>query len=393
MKQTSSPKIVLSGTSKHQDPQEVHLAKSRNHEIKLLEAFDPFLSLAVPHLAPLGQVSEHIGRAAAAYDPLVGDLLAFGKAKFEEPHPGTKSLDILATVTGLRGENLLLVRLTKKGVRSSTSKRLIFDAARFEDGDSAVWIGPGSPIQQICFSVSSRRSGSLLAVRTLIGIVILRPIIRHNVVPAPSFHRLSQQSRSHAASRLDPNPVVTIFLKDVAGFPFLDVAFNPWFDEQFGIVDQQGQWSVFEIDRGQNVKRVSSPEVTYPHRKKDQRAFEGDWGKFLWVADVNTVVFAQSNSLNVFDIKSRISVKAPIPQKSTVTDGFLDAIRDPRNYSILYVLTPTKVLLIEVQAASDDSNEHQTSIRILLSFWHYRSFHDPTLRLSVTEDDDCKFTP
>ena len=368
------------------------MAASRNLEIKLLGASDPFLTPAASHLAPLAQVSGIVNDSVAAYDPLIGDLLAFGKAKFQEPHPGTKSVGIVAAVAGASGESVRLVRLVKKRVRSSASEDIALDVSTLEGGESSVWIGPGSPIQQICFSVSSGRSSSLLAVRTLLGVVILRPVIRHDPAPAPSFNGFTHQSRSHPASRLDPNPIITILLQDVADVPFSDVTFNPWFDEQFGIIDQQGQWAVFEIDREQGVKRLFLKIIPHHHCNGNQGAFNNCWAKLLWVADVNTVALAQRHCLKVYDIKSRTPIAVDTFQTSFMTDRILDVMRDLRNHSMLYLLTSTKVFWIEVQAASEGSKNNPASTRVLLSLWHYRSFYDLSLRLSMTEQGDCKFS-
>ena len=366
------------------------MAAPRDHDIKLLAASDPFLTPASSYLAPLAQVSEIVNDSVAAYDPLIGNLLAFGKAKFEEPHPGTKSVDIVATVTGARGENVRLVRLTKERIRGSASKNASFEVSTLEGGECSVWLGPGSPLQHICFSVSLGRSSPFLAVRTLLSVTILRPTIRHGLVPTHSFHRLRHHDQSHLPSRIDPNPIATMSLQDVAGIPFADVTFNPWFDEQFGIVDQQGQWAVFEIDRDHGVKRLIMQNQDNHHHNRNHGTSKDHWGKLLWVANVNTLALARRNYLNIYDIKSRTPIPATALQKFIKTDRVLDVTGDLRDHSMLYVLTSTKVFWIEIQATSDHSKEHQANTTVILSFWHYRSFNDLSLRLSMAEQDDCK---
>ena len=391
LKQIGSSKATLPGSSDRQDSSIIHSVASRGKGINSLQASDPFLAPAAAFLPPLAQVSERVNDSAAAFDPFNGDLLAFGKAKHEEPHPGTKFIQIAAIATGPRGENVRFVHLTRDRVRSSISEDAVLNIPTLEGGESSLWIGPGSPIQQLCFSVSAEKSSSLLAARTLLGIVIFRPVVRHTPVPVSSFNGITQRSRSHPASRLDPNPIFTISVQDAAIVPFRDVTFNPWFDEQFAIINERGQWSVSEFDREQNVKNPLFDDAFSHGNSENRDTLQDGWGKMLWVADVNTMVIAHRHSLNVYNIKSRKPIAEPMTQKYNSNDRILDVSRDPRDYSMLYVLTSTKILWMQVQAVSDDFTEYQSTIRVLLSCWHYRSFNDQSLRLSVTKRRQCKF--
>ena len=339
-------------------------------------------------LPPLAQVSEHVNSSTGAFDPFTGDLLAFGKARYEEPHPGVRSIDIAAIAAGPGGENVRLIRVIKERTRSSVSKDDIFYVPKLEGDEGSLWIGPGSPIQQLSFSVSADSYGSFLAVRTLLGIVILRPMIRHTLVPAPSFHKGAQRLFSHPASRLDPNPIVTIAIQDVGNIPFVEVTFNPWFDKQLGILDECGHWRIFELDGKRSAKALFVDNVVSYGSREGGDASNDGWGKMFWVTDVNTTVITHRHSLNVYNVKSHKTIAT---RKAILNDRILDVKRDPRDYSMIYVLTSTKILWMQIQAASDNMAEQQWNIKLLLSCWHYRSFNDPSLRLSVTERVHCKF--
>ncbi|RMX76322.1 hypothetical protein D0869_10825 [Hortaea werneckii] len=118
-------------------------------------------------------------------------------------------------------------------------------------GDSARWHSEGSPIQQVCFAHIQEGTSAFLAVRLLTRLVIFRPIL------------CDRPSQSSSGSNLDMNMIFELPISMTGAQSHADVAFNGWYNRQFGVVDQVGSWSVWELSGRKRIKAkcIAAPTV------------------------------------------------------------------------------------------------------------------------------------
>lgn len=98
------------------------------------------------------------------------------------------------------------------------------------------------------------------------------------------------------------------------------VAFNPWYEKQFGIIDEGGRWRVYDLEGAQARDWRVRSEVKVA---ETGRGFVGGggggggaeggtgWGRMLWGGDVNSVIACDRKRAGLFDIRvSGLSVSA-----------------------------------------------------------------------------------
>lgn len=342
----------------------------------------PQLVPAATHLPDLNVVSEAIGSAAATYDPHVGDLLSFGTVflkKFVRPKR------IAALPTGPSGSILRLVPLGKQRQGWEGDKSVWLSGPSFRIVDSGYWNEQAAPIQQICFA-QTENANSFLAVRLPTKSVLFRPLFhrgRRAARPSPHY--------SLPPSLLSARPILEVTLAQTGGAPHADVAFNPEYQFQFGIIDQRYKWSIWQIERRAkreeySVLRMVSGDIVPENSNMD----DGDgWARLFWAGDGSTLIVCNRRQLCVVSLAGDLFkyLQAPpvIPQRST--DWILDIRRHPQHQNCFFVLTSTRLFLVAVTSSSAalDRTAGQAGATILSSRRHYRGDEDLTLRMDVQE--------
>ncbi|KAF9694658.1 hypothetical protein EKO04_007296 [Ascochyta lentis] len=348
----------------------------------------PQLVPAIRQLPELNLVSDAVTSAATIYDPLVGDLLSFGTVflkKYGRPNriaalPGGPSGNIL---------RLLIVGQQKQGW--GTDKSVWLSGPTLKDADVGYWNEDAAPIQQVCFA-RAQSGNSFLAVRLPSRTVILRP----------SYHRGRQAAKPSTYYELPPSlvsarPILEINLEQTGGTPHADVTFNPDYQFQFGIVDHQYKWSVWQIERRAKRDEYSVSRLTGGDLLPNEDALPDDgdgWARILWAGDSNTLIVCNRRHLSLISIGGKASeylqMLPLVPQRST--DWILDIKRHPQHQNRFFVLTNTKILVIAVTtpSATVDGTTGQAGAMTLLARRHYRGDEDLTLHLSVaTLADDA----
>lgn len=81
-----------------------------------------------------------------------------------------------------------------------------------------------------------------------------------------------------------------------------DVAFNPWYENQAGTIDGNGNWRVWDMNNrkplNRNIKHTAGGRVTVG----DEERGDG-WGRFAWGGDLNTVMACDRTTPALFDIR------------------------------------------------------------------------------------------
>jgi RNA polymerase I-specific transcription initiation factor RRN6 len=188
---------------------------------------------------------------------------------------------------------------------------------------------------------------------------------------------------------IQPNPILSIHQNDTGGFPHVDVAFNPDFQLQLALVDQSQTWSVWDIE---HRPRLGTYTASCMVRGRINELEDADttgqdgWARILWVADITTLLVCNRRHMSIVSIKGGSTSYLPCSEtfSERSADWILDVKQHPEDRHRVFVLTSTRLTLIEVTAPSELlSSAAGAGAKILLSWRHYRGAEDFTLGLSV----------
>jgi RNA polymerase I-specific transcription initiation factor RRN6 len=367
-------------------------APNVQQNVKALVRDCPDLVPAIEHLAELEIVSAAATSATFTYDATVGDLLSFGNITCRG-HADHGSKHVVATAMGEVGNILRLeVSLTERYGWGDIDKLkgTMMEGPSMTSGECGYWNEEAAPIQQICFAQTEARS-SFLAVRFNSRTVVFRPSYLHRRKATPSAYF------DLPPSSVDARPILSISGKETGGASHAHVSFNPDYQRQFGIVDQRGQWSIWDIEFGhQNSKHtvhcsargnIVSVEDESEDEDGNKKAYKEDgWARITWVGDATTIMMANRRHIRLFNFRSgSISLKCPPLLSTNSADWILDLKKHPSNKSQIFVLTSTRLYLLAVTCLSDDGeNEHvDAGATVLVSWTHYRGTEDITLQLCL----------
>lgn len=337
-------------------------------------------------------LSRAITAAAAQWDPQVSLLLDFGYAAQPYRHRAAheKVVPIAAVVSG-EGRNVLtLARLETELVEIAEGLPIMIPC--IGNQEMVNWTGTATPIRQIRSSrpVDDESFAEFIAVRYERSTFILQPY--HHSEPQPVRTRGTPYDQDWTLptqdARLDPNPLLEIRTSQTGGSAHVDVAFNPWYQRQFGIVDARGNWSLWSIaDRDSQedlVVHVQSGSLVEP----DAEMYDG-WGALEWVGGASSFVVANRNRMILYTQVSEGGPSFPVDLGlRRETDWILDVKRCPVQPSRLFVLTTLSIACIDVDLDSLQEDS-LPSIRPRLLWRHFRDPEDLTLRLMTVTVGDC----
>ncbi|KAF8533148.1 RNA polymerase I-specific transcription initiation factor RRN6-like protein [Trichophaea hybrida] len=302
-------------------------------------------------------------------DPGIGRLMAFGWATDKYRH--INRVKFAAFASGKTGSDLVLAEM---GDEERTFKGI--------DGRQllAPHVIPGttsphhlnSPIRQICSARNPYHGEppkSRLAVRTS-GFT--------------RIYRVIAESKG-ASSRLSLQPLVTrIPFGSDGTVEHADVAFNPWYFKQFGIIDQRGDWRVLDLEGSYEASRrgfglmlssVANGRVTTGDELKGH-----GWGRITWGGDLNTVMTCDRHTAALFDIRTSAAAPSIVLPVDRDRSWILDLQRGPpiSDSHIAFVLTSSHISQVDVRQSG----------RTLLSWPHGRHRDDVSLYLDIFRSED-----
>ncbi|KAH8811781.1 RNA polymerase I-specific transcription initiation factor RRN6-like protein [Xylogone sp. PMI_703] len=318
-----------------------------------------------------------------------GNLLVVGRALDADHMSGSRSVRILALPTGESGNVLRFIRPSIEWLgwkEHDGVKVTLMDPSLSADG---YWMRAYGPIRQIVPS-SEDGAANWFAVRQESMITIFRPLYNKT---ATSSDVPEEYRRVYRPSRLRSNPVAVLRTGDSSSVTHVDVSFNPWFIRQFGVVDEQGTWSLWIIEgrkRGHRDMEISAGRTGQIYDSNVPLNSDG-WHRILWVANVNTIAVCGRRHLAVFDVKAK-PTRLNSLDFNTIggkSDRILDLKRSITNTSHVFVLTASRIFWIEVTPAGEGEGEAFRSLgaRVLLSCRHYRDTTSATMKLVVPGDE------
>lgn len=390
LKLIGQPVIALQSSTK------VFIETSRNAPDRWRTITD--LTQELPELAPaafllsdLAQTSDAVNEVTAGHDPTVSELLAFGEAvDITRKRRGQRTIPIVAVTAGAAGELVRLVRLTPTQLGWNDSEDAHLDCMTARGGEEGFWMGNGSQVQQVVFAEAEGKPSHWLAVRYQGAISILRPLL----LPGSDIAASNDGGTLPLSSRLDANHTLT--LGEQNGIPFADLCFNPWNNQQFGTIDQEGRWTIWDIDvsvtrkgkaHGTVVQRSQGRLPDGPKQGPASTSLKADgWNRVLWVGAKDTVAVASRRTLAVFDIGTPSKMLYIIDMdQGKEGDWLLDMKQCWLDASSLFVVTSSRIFWIRVSSAGDcyESRRKEPGASILLAWDHFIDREDISLCLKI----------
>ena len=389
LKPVGQPIIALEGSAKIlvETPWN---ASDRSRTITDLTQEHPELAPAAFLLSDLARTSEAVTEVTAGHDPTVSEVLAFGEAVDISIGRGRpRKIPIVALTAGAAGELVKLVRLVPAKMVWDDGGDAHLDCTTARGGEAGFWMGNGSRIQQLVFAEAEGKPSHWLAVRYHGAISILRPLL----LPDTDI-TASHDAGTLPVSRLDANHTLT--LAEQNGVPFSDLCFNPWNNQQFATIDQEGCWTIWNIEMSVNPKEKghgtviqrSQGHIRNGHKEGPASSFPtaDGWHRVLWVGVKDSIAVASRRSLTVFDIGNPLKMLYVIDiDQGKEGDWLLDLKQCSLDASSLFVATSSRILWIRVPSVGDyyNSNELKPGASILLSWDHSRDREDISLRLNI----------
>jgi RNA polymerase I-specific transcription initiation factor RRN6 len=376
-----------------------HAQNIRNAQLsaRALGRSNPEITPSLEFLPKLAVTSAAVTSIVRAYNPAIGPLLSYGSFTFRDHHENPRR--VVALPAGECGNILRLVALRKEKHGWGSDKSIWIEGPSIVDEESGYWMEDAAPIQQVCFAQGDMRS-AFLATRYPTKTVLFRPIYRADRTPSKrnKYYELPN-------SKIDAQPILEINVEQTGGVPHADVTFNPDYQRQIGIVDQKGNWSVWDIEGGRREGKsyaltcaalgtVTSQEPDHSEELEDADSITRDdgWAKILWIGDVNTILVFNRRTTGIFDIRSKAftSLKCAelIPKRSA--DWILDVKPHPRNKRQFFVLTSSRLFLMAVISLNDLSNNDGATAgaAVLIAWAHFQGLDDITLQLYVPTTSD-----
>ncbi|KAG0125672.1 RNA polymerase I-specific transcription initiation factor RRN6-like protein [Tuber indicum] len=285
----------------------------------------PEMGPAVDILGDLLEESQLVSSYTELADTSIGKLLDFGKAT-DADNKRTRMLDTTAFAMGSVGDELGIAGVAGKIVDDgdpSTKGKIVVPK---------VLVGPGeagciahkfwSPIRQVIFAggADDEVGRPYLAVRTLVGTTVFKPSRLQTPLPGMT-------------NRFWPRKLLTIKNEDMYGSAHAHVEFNPWFERQFGVLDEKGGWKIWDMEGRQKkpgndytVKEYASGRMPVDDGSE---YVVGGWGRFCWGGDLNSVFVAGRKRAGVFDMRAQPSSISQVEIPLDYNVRILDLKRGP----------------------------------------------------------------
>lgn len=380
-------------------------SKDRNKNIKKLLRSNPELVPAAPLIGSEYQISKAIESIAAGPDPFTSDLLAVGYAGDYETRAGdARQVDIVASISGLARDAVRLALFQSEVYACKAYKDTEFLAYSIDAEQQGWHFESHTPIQQLCFSAFNPQSGGFLAVRRLYGTTILRPAYRRSRVRPSSGPRSKalENPRELSPSRLDPNFLLEISVDATGGTLHADVSFNPQCPNQFAIIDMAGFVKTFTLVKPIGGRRIweleEGPSTLVGDRTDggELKAIQCDgWAAVIWAVDDSVLVASTRRTLKALVLQSEsfVSMEVPNVLGTSETDWILDIKRDQQHPANIYVLTSSRIVWLHIRKVEDQKLAlgPELDARIVLSFSHYRTAVDYSMRLIIIDGDMSMF--
>lgn len=258
------------------------------------------------------------------------------------------------------------------------------------------WSLGGASVRQICFGQTVEEKATWMAARFPHCTKVFRPLY-HRKPTSTSIYFYGEPTTPIrcGASRLDANPLVEISRQRTGGFVHADVAFNPWYSEQLGIVDVNGNWSIWNLTHKKQTKcnwtSKRSEFGSLPSLDNDDgqntnnRSRHDGWAAIEWASAFNSFIVSDRRCPVLYRLENGQVYSFPIElDLRRPSEWILDIKRSTCNASHVFILTTSRVFWISItlDPASTAMKSTRRSLYPLMFWRHFRDPEDTTLQLS-----------
>ncbi|KAH8693086.1 RNA polymerase I-specific transcription initiation factor RRN6-like protein [Talaromyces proteolyticus] len=369
------------------------LERDRNEEQALFKGYPELLGVTLS-FERMEEISRMIHEATSFFDPKISSLIDFGNAvpsnfdRSEKPPP----IPIAAFATGRNGNILSFWSIDNQSISTNQKPEIFIRVPTI--GGSYMSNSPcgESPIRQIRFAESLEEPASLLAVRLESCTLILQPRYHKSLLPVQplgtsSHKRFPLQSQS----RISPNLLVEITTSQTGGFPHVDVAFNPWFPSQVGVIDERGNWNLWDLSNLLEIENGGSTTIEHlqsgslpwsdlnGHLDADVSVQYDGWGKIEWVGNVNTFFACNRRDAVLYITEDTTAMSCTVEFNWGSPSEWILDVKVPSHAPEIFILTTLRVLCLDISYLIQHP---QSSVSPRLSWRHNRDPDDLTLRLT-----------
>lgn len=364
------------------------------------------LAEAYPHLAAVSSLdrvealSRTVIAATSACDPGVSSLFALGNAvDLENDTSGTRTVPIAVAVTGRCGDTISFFKVEDEVAEWWQEKSYKARVPSVGTAESTSWAGSGVPVRQICFAQTTEVKATWMAARLSMSTTIFRPLYHRIPVAVGQENYLDHGALSVLRnSRLNANPLVEIPCSRTGGYSHADVTFNPWYQKQLAIVDDHGNWSIWNISgRNRRLKgnwladcvksgTLPSADSVLNDFSEEKLRYDG-WASVQWVADINHLIVCDRRCIFLYQITHSSVLARPIDLGlKRKTEWILDLKRSPSNLSVIFILTTSRIFWLDITSSDALFNGREGSpLCPQLSWRHFRDTEDITLQLAPAQ--------
>lgn len=312
------------------------------------------------------------GNAASPQDAVIGQRLALLhiSSRISRRNP-----QVLVSCRGAMYKtlHLALIRTERQGWHRDKYNTL---KVPYLANDTLTWAAP-STILQVLAADHIDGQPALLAVRTRYDVIVLRPAFKSE---------LCVSQRGGQPSRLHCQTCTTLRSPSGAGTSLSDVAFNPWFQSQVGVIDQYGKWTVFDLALTRQDARWKhrahagfNGQVVQNDKSLPKGGSNDGWGRIIWVGGPGTIAVCSRASLALVDLRESATM-LDTPSLDIAHDHcLLDLCRDPLHPEFFYVLTSANIFQLKVTTKAAD----RTTVGIVSKIVHFRNAADMKISMSA----------
>lgn len=330
--------------------------------------------------------------ATSFFDPRESSLLDFGHALPSEVDRSgrLRRVPIAAVASGRNGNVLSLRAIDDETISTNQETQPSLRVPIIGGLDTFEAPCCENSIRQIRFANGLEGTANLLAIRLQLSTLICRPLYHKKPLPIRPIGKFAFQKRqAQYSSRIDANPLVEISTSQTGGCTQVDVAFNPWSQNRLGVIDERGNWSIWDLSdilKNDEQKALKCLQTGSLPRSSDGPVDDGKsvqhdgWGKIEWVGDVNTFVACNRREAVLYIMEDRAATSLNVEFNwSSPSEWILDVKACFSEASQLFILTTLRILCLDISNHKRQSSSSQVP---QLSWQHHRDSDDLTLRLT-----------
>lgn len=312
-------------------------------------------------LPALLEVSKAVTQATAQFDVAIAARLSLG---YIYDYGQKRAVPIIVSASGAAGSSISIVKLQQQRQGWHDSRRTWLQVP-VPSAYTTTWNGPGTPVQQLLLARTTESIGvaRFLAARFLDRSVVFRLELTRDALSMQAVHEISKD--------------------DLYSVEHMDVAFNPWYSQQYAIIDTAGNWKVWQLETNAKVEATCVVQHNNPINPSTEALNDG-WRKIMWVGSPTMLAICSRMHINLYGIENRVTWLQDIDVGPRQADCWiLDVVVNPELSNVLVVLTGTHVLAWVL-----DSTHNGLEVRQIVMLRHHGNQSDLSMRLHVQPDGD-----